>query len=163
MTQEIFSRNNNNNSDNSNYNGTFFKTYVVSSEMHEPPYYRDYSSARLLVHSVVTSKYFDLAIAAVIGLNVVTMALEFYMMPKVSLTPVGTTTTTARLWSLTGQIHLQISRNALTRVIAGYGIFIFELRERRNIEFVFSSYFHVIFYDKNAFEMCPLPYKNISK
>jgi len=53
--------------------------------MHEPPYYRDYSSARLLVHSVVTSKYFDLAIAAVIGLNVVTMALEFYMMPKVSL------------------------------------------------------------------------------
>lgn len=52
--------------------------------MHEPPYYRDYSSARLLVHSVVTSKYFDLAIAAVIGLNVVTMALEFYMMPKVS-------------------------------------------------------------------------------
>lgn len=53
--------------------------------MHEPPYYRDYSSARLLVHSVVTSKYFDLAIAAVIGLNVVTMALEFYMMPKVSV------------------------------------------------------------------------------
>ncbi|KAL5240540.1 hypothetical protein ACI65C_007950 [Semiaphis heraclei] len=51
-------------------------------KMHEPPYYRDYSSARLLVHSVVTSKYFDLAIAAVIGLNVVTMALEFYMMPK---------------------------------------------------------------------------------
>ncbi|XP_022162041.1 voltage-dependent T-type calcium channel subunit alpha-1G isoform X5 [Myzus persicae] len=51
-------------------------------KMHEPPYYRNYSSARLLVHSVVTSKYFDLAIAAVIGLNVVTMALEFYMMPK---------------------------------------------------------------------------------
>lgn len=57
----------------------------VSLEMHEPPYYKDYSSSRLLVHSVVTSKYFDLAIAAVIGLNVVTMALEFYMMPKVSL------------------------------------------------------------------------------
>lgn len=61
-----------------------FCYYVLPSEMHEPPYYRDYSSARLLVHSVVTSKYFDLAIAAVIGLNVVTMALEFYMMPKVS-------------------------------------------------------------------------------
>lgn len=57
--------------------------------MHEPPYYRDYSSARLLVHSVVTSKYFDLAIAAVIGLNVVTMALEFYMMPKVSVNPMA--------------------------------------------------------------------------
>jgi len=60
--------------------------------MHEPPYYRDYSSARLLVHSVVTSKYFDLAIAAVIGLNVVTMALEFYMMPKVSLTSMNINT-----------------------------------------------------------------------
>jgi voltage-dependent calcium channel T type alpha-1G len=33
---------------------------------------------------VVTSKYFDLAIAAVIGLNVVTMAMEFYLMPPVS-------------------------------------------------------------------------------
>lgn len=53
--------------------------------MHEPPYYTSYSRSRLLVHSVVTSKYFDLAIAAVIGLNVITMAMEFYMMPKVSI------------------------------------------------------------------------------
>ncbi|RLU22910.1 hypothetical protein DMN91_005188 [Ooceraea biroi] len=52
------------------------------SEMHEPPYYNTYSKSRLFVHNVVTSKYFDLAIAAVIGLNVVTMAMEFYMMPK---------------------------------------------------------------------------------
>ncbi|XP_011298535.1 voltage-dependent T-type calcium channel subunit alpha-1H isoform X1 [Fopius arisanus] len=51
-------------------------------KMHEPPYYENYSKPRLLVHNVVTSKYFDLAIAAVIGLNVVTMAMEFYMMPK---------------------------------------------------------------------------------
>lgn len=65
----------------------FFFPRDFSLEMHEPPYYRDYSNARLLVHSVVTSKYFDLAIAAVIGLNVVTMALEFYMMPKVSSNP----------------------------------------------------------------------------
>ncbi|XP_031625019.1 voltage-dependent T-type calcium channel subunit alpha-1G isoform X2 [Contarinia nasturtii] len=49
--------------------------------MHEPPYYTNYSPLRLFVHNVVTSKYFDLAIAAVIGLNVVTMALEYYMMP----------------------------------------------------------------------------------
>jgi voltage-dependent calcium channel T type alpha-1G len=33
----------------------------------------------------VTSKYFDLAIAGVIGLNVVTMAMEFYMMPDVRI------------------------------------------------------------------------------
>ncbi|XP_052896523.1 voltage-dependent T-type calcium channel subunit alpha-1G [Anopheles moucheti] len=49
--------------------------------MHEPPYYTNYSPMRLFVHNVVTSKYFDLAIAAVIGLNVVTMAMEYYMMP----------------------------------------------------------------------------------
>lgn len=51
--------------------------------MREPPYYAGYGSTRALVHGVVTSKYFDLAIAAVIGLNVITMAMEFYMMPKV--------------------------------------------------------------------------------
>ncbi|KAI4492631.1 hypothetical protein M0804_002422 [Polistes exclamans] len=51
-------------------------------KMHEPPYYTNYSKTRLFIHNVVTSKYFDLAIAAVIGLNVVTMAMEFYMMPK---------------------------------------------------------------------------------
>ncbi|XP_039290068.1 voltage-dependent T-type calcium channel subunit alpha-1G isoform X3 [Nilaparvata lugens] len=51
-------------------------------KMHEPPYYTNYCKSRLFVHNVVTSKYFDLAIAAVIGLNVITMALEFYMMPK---------------------------------------------------------------------------------
>lgn len=49
--------------------------------MHEPPYYTNYSPTRMFVHNVVTSKYFDLAIAAVIGLNVVTMALEYYRMP----------------------------------------------------------------------------------
>uniref|UniRef100_A0A1I8MW89 Ion transport domain-containing protein n=1 Tax=Musca domestica TaxID=7370 RepID=A0A1I8MW89_MUSDO len=49
--------------------------------MHEPPYYINYSPSRMFVHNVVTSKYFDLAIAAVIGLNVVTMAMEYYMMP----------------------------------------------------------------------------------
>ena len=33
------------------------------------------------VHSLVTNKYFDVLIAAVIGLNVVTMSLEYYEMP----------------------------------------------------------------------------------
>ena len=51
--------------------------------MRRPPYYTDYGRSRLLIHNVVTSKYFDLAIAAVIGLNVVTMAMEFYRMPPV--------------------------------------------------------------------------------
>ena len=38
-----------------------------------------------MIHNTVTSKYFDLAIAGVIGLNVVTMAMEFYMMPPVTI------------------------------------------------------------------------------
>jgi len=50
-------------------------------EMMERPYYMDYGSTRLVIHKMVTSKYFDLAISAVIGLNVITMAMEFYMMP----------------------------------------------------------------------------------
>ncbi|CAG9584805.1 unnamed protein product [Danaus chrysippus] len=50
-------------------------------KMHQRPYYADYSQYRLFVHNVVTSKYFDLAIAGVIGLNVVTMAIEYYRMP----------------------------------------------------------------------------------
>ncbi|CAL4059400.1 unnamed protein product, partial [Meganyctiphanes norvegica] len=51
-------------------------------KMREPPYYANYSRFRLFIHNLVTSKYFDLAIAAVIGLNVITMAMEFYKMPK---------------------------------------------------------------------------------
>ncbi|XP_066974796.1 voltage-dependent T-type calcium channel subunit alpha-1G isoform X1 [Macrobrachium rosenbergii] len=58
------------------------KQMQLSMQMREPPYYSQYSKARLFIHNIVTSKYFDLAIAAVIGLNVVTMAMEFYKMPK---------------------------------------------------------------------------------
>ncbi|EEC17907.1 voltage-gated calcium channel, putative, partial [Ixodes scapularis] len=55
--------------------------FLCLAEMREPPYYANYSKPRLFTHNIVTSKYFDLAIAAVIGLNVVTMAMEFYRMP----------------------------------------------------------------------------------
>ncbi|XP_050718751.1 voltage-dependent T-type calcium channel subunit alpha-1G-like isoform X6 [Eriocheir sinensis] len=58
------------------------KLMKLQLKMREPPYYSQYSRARLFIHNIVTSKYFDLAIAAVIGLNVVTMAMEFYKMPK---------------------------------------------------------------------------------
>lgn len=51
--------------------------------MLETPYYVNYSPTRMVIHNMVTSKYFDLAISAVIGLNVITMATEFYMMPPV--------------------------------------------------------------------------------
>ncbi|XP_050308824.1 voltage-dependent T-type calcium channel subunit alpha-1G-like isoform X2 [Anthonomus grandis grandis] len=52
-------------------------------KMNEPPYYINYPSWRLFIHKIVTSKYFDLAIAAVIGLNVITMATESYKMPTI--------------------------------------------------------------------------------
>ncbi|CAH1136170.1 unnamed protein product [Ceutorhynchus assimilis] len=52
-------------------------------KMKEPPYYINYPPWRLFIHKIVTSKYFDLAIAAVIGLNVVTMATESYRMPPI--------------------------------------------------------------------------------
>ncbi|XP_055342711.1 voltage-dependent T-type calcium channel subunit alpha-1G-like isoform X2 [Paramacrobiotus metropolitanus] len=51
-------------------------------KLRAPPYYANYSKFRLYQHNVVTSKYFDLAIALVIGLNVVTMAMEYYLMPN---------------------------------------------------------------------------------
>lgn len=46
------------------------------------PYWAKYGKTRLIIYTVINSKYFDLAIAGVIGLNVITMAMEFYMMPK---------------------------------------------------------------------------------
>ena len=49
----------------------------------EKPYWLEYKPFRLKTHNFVTSKYFDLAISAIIGINVITMAMEFYMMPKV--------------------------------------------------------------------------------
>ena len=52
--------------------------------MREVPYYAHFSPWRRQLHDICNSKYFDLIIAAVIGLNVVTMSLEFYLMPAVS-------------------------------------------------------------------------------
>ncbi|KAL8610475.1 hypothetical protein ACOMHN_060395 [Nucella lapillus] len=50
-------------------------------KLQEAPYWSPYSRPRLVIHTVISSKYFDLAIALVIGLNVITMAMEYYMMP----------------------------------------------------------------------------------
>ncbi|XP_023508509.2 voltage-dependent T-type calcium channel subunit alpha-1G isoform X14 [Equus caballus] len=47
------------------------------------PYYSDYSRFRLLVHHLCTSHYLDLFITGVIGLNVITMAMEHYRQPQV--------------------------------------------------------------------------------
>ncbi|XP_025902529.1 voltage-dependent T-type calcium channel subunit alpha-1G [Nothoprocta perdicaria] len=47
------------------------------------PYYSDYSRLRLLIHQMCTSHYLDLFITGVIGLNVITMAMEHYQQPKI--------------------------------------------------------------------------------
>ncbi len=57
--------------------------HTIVSELRAPPYWANYGKYHRSIHGLVTSKYFDLAIAGVIGLNVVTMAMEFYMMPDV--------------------------------------------------------------------------------
>uniref|UniRef100_A0A914C966 Voltage-dependent T-type calcium channel subunit alpha n=1 Tax=Acrobeloides nanus TaxID=290746 RepID=A0A914C966_9BILA len=44
-------------------------------------FWEAYGPRRLSIYNIVASKYFDLAIAAVIGINVISMAMEFYMMP----------------------------------------------------------------------------------
>ncbi|CAF5066735.1 unnamed protein product, partial [Rotaria sp. Silwood1] len=47
--------------------------------MREILYYAHFSPWRRRLHNICNSKYFDLIINAVIGLNVVTMSLEFYL------------------------------------------------------------------------------------
>ncbi|XP_004859779.1 voltage-dependent T-type calcium channel subunit alpha-1G isoform X31 [Heterocephalus glaber] len=55
----------------------------AASEAQCKPYYSDYSRFRLLVHHMCTSHYLDLFITGVIGLNVVTMAMEHYQQPQI--------------------------------------------------------------------------------
>lgn len=53
--------------------------------MREPPYFIGYGRFRMFIHRLATASYFDVVIAAVIGLNVITMSLEYYEMPVVSM------------------------------------------------------------------------------
>ncbi|NXI19063.1 CAC1G protein, partial [Irena cyanogastra] len=56
---------------------------LPTAEAQCKPYYSDYSRFRLLIHQMCTSHYLDLFITGVIGLNVITMAMEHYQQPKV--------------------------------------------------------------------------------
>lgn len=57
------------------------KSVIAEAKARKGPYWAHYGPTRMFIHNTITSKYFDLAIAAVIGVNVISMALEFYMMP----------------------------------------------------------------------------------
>lgn len=63
---------------------------LPAAEAQCKPYYSDYSRFRLLIHQMCTSHYLDLFITGVIGLNVITMAMEHYQQPKVLGQPGGT-------------------------------------------------------------------------
>ncbi|NWT94277.1 CAC1G protein, partial [Urocynchramus pylzowi] len=58
-------------------------TLLPAAEAQCKPYYSDYSRFRLMIHQMCTSHYLDLFITGVIGLNVITMAMEHYQQPKV--------------------------------------------------------------------------------
>lgn len=60
-------------------------SFLPPPEAQSKPYYSDYSRFRLLVHHLCTSHYLDLFITGVIGLNVVTMAMEHYQQPQVRI------------------------------------------------------------------------------
>ncbi|NXR11921.1 CAC1G protein, partial [Semnornis frantzii] len=62
---------------------TCLSALLPAAEAQCKPYYSDYSRFRLLIHQMCTSHYLDLFITGVIGLNVITMAMEHYQQPKV--------------------------------------------------------------------------------
>lgn len=70
------------------------------SEAQCKPYYSDYSRFRLLVHHLCTSHYLDLFITGVIGLNVVTMAMEHYQQPQVGASGPAIWPPHLQLWNL---------------------------------------------------------------
>lgn len=60
------------------------KALKLVSKAQEIPYYLKYSYRRKRLHDWIIHPYFDLMITAFVGLNVLTMAIEFYNMPDVS-------------------------------------------------------------------------------
>lgn len=68
---------------------------MLPTEAQRLPYYATYCPTRLLIHSMCTSHYLDIFITFIICLNVVTMSLEHYNQPTVSL---GVTVLSKATW-----------------------------------------------------------------
>ncbi len=63
----------------------------VCAEALEKPYYADYSPLRRSIHTVCTSNYLDLFITIIIFTNLLTMSMEHYNQPQVTMaTPSST-------------------------------------------------------------------------
>lgn len=78
----------------------------------EKPYYSDYSPLRRSIHTVCTSYYMDLFITIIIFTNLLTMSMEYYNQPKVTMAtppvtcPGTTVTMTQRYRTATGRFCL---------------------------------------------------------
>ncbi|CAF1590287.1 unnamed protein product [Rotaria sp. Silwood1] len=62
------------------------QTKIIERQKHpmsELPYYAHFSPWRKRLHDICVSKYFDLIIAAITGIYVVTISFEFYLMPVI--------------------------------------------------------------------------------
>lgn len=56
---------------------------LVTVELSEEPFYALYAKRRMFVYSMVTNKFFDMAVSLIIFLNVISMAVEHYRMSQV--------------------------------------------------------------------------------
>ena len=70
-----------------NENNSKINDALVSflKEAQNRPYWAEYPRWRSCLHDLIISKYFDLIIAGLIGLNIICMATEFYLMPPVRI------------------------------------------------------------------------------
>lgn len=62
-----------------------YLSFFVTLEAQKLPYYASYSHVRLMIHNLCTNHYLDLFITFIICVNVVTMSLEHYSQPHVSV------------------------------------------------------------------------------
>lgn len=58
---------------------------VHDAEAQEKPYYADYAPWRRSIHTMCTSNYLDLFITIIIFTNLLTMSMEHYNQPKVTM------------------------------------------------------------------------------
>lgn len=61
------------------------KAFKLLQRNSQIPYCLKYGKYRKRLHDMIISPYFDLLITAFVGANVLTMAIEYYEMPDVSL------------------------------------------------------------------------------
>lgn len=64
---------------------SFSAICLLPTEAQKLPYYASYGHVRSMIHTLCTNHYLDLIITFIIAINVITMSLEHYNQPYVSL------------------------------------------------------------------------------